>query len=81
MAERRGALVVPAAAVLRDDVYGTSRVAVVLPDGTARWVQVTLGIEQGDAVEITAPALAVGTPVIVAGQVGLPEGARVQAQP
>jgi len=78
---RNDALVVPAAAVLRDDVYGTSRVAVVLPDGTARWVQVTPGIEQGAAVEITAPALAVGTPVIVAGQVGLPDGARVQAQP
>ena len=73
--------------MLRDDVYGTSRVAVVLPDGTARWVQVTTGIREGDAVEITAPppspqpALAVGTPVIVAGQVGLPDGARVQAQP
>jgi len=85
--KRTGALVVPAAAVLRDDVYGTSRVAVVLPDGTARWVQVTTGIREGDAVEITAPppspqpALAVGTPVIVAGQVGLPDGARVQAQP
>src|SRR5205823_5767651 len=53
--KRTGALVVPAAAVLRDDVYGTSRVAVVLPDGTARWVQVTTGIREGDAVEITAP--------------------------
>jgi RND family efflux transporter MFP subunit len=81
--ERRDVLVVPAAAVLRDDVYGTSRVAVVRPDGTAHWVAVTPGLRQGDALEIAASAapIAPGTAVIVAGQVGLPEGAAVQEQP
>jgi multidrug efflux pump subunit AcrA (membrane-fusion protein) len=78
---RRDAIVVPAAALLRDDVYGTSRVALVGQDGTAHWVSVTPGLAADGRVEIAAPRLAVDGRVIVSGQVGLPEGARVRVEP
>ena len=76
--EHRDATVVPAAAVLRDDVTGISRVAEVAPGDRARWVEVKPGLAEGGVVEILAPPLAVGQRVIVAGQVGLPEGAPVR---
>ncbi len=79
--ERRDVLVVPQAAVLRDDINGQQRIAVVSPGGKAQWVQVTLGAVEGSRVEITAPALQPGTQVVVEGQVGLPEGAPVQVTP
>jgi multidrug efflux pump subunit AcrA (membrane-fusion protein) len=78
---RRGAIVVPAAALLRDDVYGTSRVALVGTDGIAHWVSVTPGLVADARVEITAPRLTVPGRVIVSGQVGLPDGARVRVEP
>lgn len=78
----QGAIVVPPAAVLRDDVSGVSRVAVLDPTGkTAHWVVVKTGLEEGGHVEITSPALPVGQQVIVDGQVGLPDGSRVSIQP
>lgn len=69
--------IVPAAAILRDDVNGTSRVAVVEPDGRAHWVSVAVGVQQADSVELLSPKLAPGIRVIVSGQVGLPDGSRV----
>ncbi len=79
--ERSGVAIVPAAAILRDDVNGISRVAVVAPDGRARWMIVGVGIQQGDSVEITSPPLAAGARVIVSGQVGLPDGSLVRETP
>ncbi|HEY6060788.1 MAG TPA: efflux RND transporter periplasmic adaptor subunit [Gemmatimonadales bacterium] len=81
--ERRQVPVVPEAALLQDDVYGTTQVAVVgpPPDRLAHWVQVTLGARGGGQVEILSPSLPPGTAVIVSGQVGLPEGAPVRVQP
>ena len=70
--------IVPTAAVLRDDISGISRVALVTPAGKAHWVTVTTGATQGGAVEIKTPALASGQRVIVSGQVGLPEGSNVR---
>jgi multidrug efflux pump subunit AcrA (membrane-fusion protein) len=78
---RRDAVVVPAAALLRDDVYGTSRVALVGEDSIAHWVSVTPGLVADARVEIIAPRLAAHSRVIVSGQVGLPEGARVRVEP
>ncbi len=77
---RKHVTVVPAAAVLRDDVYGTTRVAVV-SGGRAIWVQVRTGLERGDTVQIVSPHLEAGSPVIVSGQVGLPDSTRVRIQP
>lgn len=81
--ERRGVPVVPEAALLRDDVYGTTQLAVAgpPPDGRAHWVKVTPGAREGGLVEIIAPTLSPGMLVIVSGQVGLPEGAPVRTQP
>lgn len=73
-----GALVVPATAVIRDDIAGTSRVALVDATGHAHWIGVTPGIVHGDRVELVSPPFGEGARVVVTGQVGLPEGSRVQ---
>ena len=80
VAEHANARVVPEAALLRDDVSGVSRVATVGSEGKAHWLTVTPGIQQNGRVEIVAPTLADGTRVIVAGQVGLPEGTAVRPE-
>jgi multidrug efflux pump subunit AcrA (membrane-fusion protein) len=79
--ERRKVPVVPDASVLRDDVYGTARIAAVTTERRVHWLTVTTGAREGGQVEIVTPSLAPGTTVVVAGQVGLPEGAPVRAQP
>jgi multidrug efflux pump subunit AcrA (membrane-fusion protein) len=78
---RPGALVVPAAAVLRDDVTGVSRIAMVDPAERAHWVEVKVGLSGEGEVEILSPPFSPGTRVVVSGLVGLPEGARVQVAP
>ncbi len=75
------AAVVPPAAVLRDDVSGISRLAVVDSAGIAHWVVVKTGLQRGDHVEIVSPTLDPGALVIVDGQVGLPDSSRVSIQP
>lgn len=80
VAEHKNAAVVPARAVLRDDVTGVTRVAVVEASGAAHWITVTTGVRQSDRVEIIRPAIAAGMRVITDGQVGLPEGAKVVIQ-
>jgi multidrug efflux pump subunit AcrA (membrane-fusion protein) len=80
VAERRDAVVVPDAALVRDDLAGTSRIAVV-ENGRARWIDVTPGLRGAAGTEIVAPPIAAGQSVVVAGQVGLPEGAAVAARP
>jgi RND family efflux transporter MFP subunit len=79
VAEHRGVLLVPASAVLRDDITGASRVAIV-EGGAVHWLAVTPGAAAGGLLEVESPALQVGARVVVSGQVGLPEGARVQVE-
>ncbi len=79
--ERAGVLSVPVDAVLTDDLTGTSRLAVVTPEGRASWVDVDPGIRSAGRVEVQGAGLAAGDRVIVSGQVGLPEGAPVQVAP
>jgi RND family efflux transporter MFP subunit len=76
--ERSAVPIVPAAAVLRDDISGISRIALVTPAGLAHWVNVTTGATQGGKVEIKYPALTPGQRVIMSGQVGLPDGSKVR---
>ena len=78
--ERRAATLVPDAALLRDDVTGRTRLAVVR-EGKAHWVAVTTGAHGAGVTEVLSPALSEAEPIIVAGQVGLPEGAAVQVRP
>ncbi len=80
VAEHRNATVVPDAALVRDDLTGTTRIALVA-NGRAHWIDVTPGLRGAAGTEITAPLLPAGQPVVVAGQVGLPEGAAVAARP
>jgi RND family efflux transporter MFP subunit len=77
--EHRDAVVVPDAAVLRDDVTGVSRVAIVRQN-RVHWVEVRTGLRQGGRTEIASPPLARDEPVIVSGLVGLPDGKPVAAQ-
>lgn len=69
---------VPEAAILRNDITGVSRIALV-SNGKAHWKTVTPGISQNGLVEIKSPPLKVGQEVIVSGQVGLPDNASVKA--
>jgi RND family efflux transporter MFP subunit len=80
VAEHRDALLVPAAALLRDDVSGVSRIGVIADGGVLHWVAVTSGALADDQVEVAAPGLEAGARVAVSGHVGLPEGARVRVQ-
>lgn len=81
VAEVPDAQVVPAAAALRDDVSGVTRVAVVAPGDVAHWIDVKTGVAEGGAVQIVSPALLPGARVITSGLVGLPEGTHLQVQP
>jgi multidrug efflux pump subunit AcrA (membrane-fusion protein) len=74
--ESREGVVVPDAAILRDDVSGVSRVALVR-DGRAHWVDVVTGLRGPSGTEIVSPELSPSDSVVVTGQVGLPEGARL----
>jgi RND family efflux transporter MFP subunit len=76
--ESHEAITVPDSAILRDDVSGVSRVAVV-KDGRAHWVDVVTGLRGAGATEIVSPPLSPSDSVVVSGLVGLPEGARVTA--
>jgi len=74
--ERHDAVTVPDAALLRDDVSGKTRVALV-KDGQAHWVDVVTGLHGDAGTEIVSPPLSASDSVVVSGQVGLPDGARV----
>ena len=78
--QRSGVLAVPATAILRDDVTGVSRVAVV-EQARARWIVVVTGLTEKGRTEVTSGSLAEGQSVVVEGQVGLPEGSPVVIQP
>jgi RND family efflux transporter MFP subunit len=79
--ERRGAAAVPDASILRDDVTGVSRVALVTAQGKAHWIAVAPGLSEGGRTQIVSPPLAAGQRVVVSGQIGLPEGSLVVIQP
>jgi multidrug efflux pump subunit AcrA (membrane-fusion protein) len=75
------ALAVPDSAVVEDDLTGETRIAVVDSSRHARWTTVSLGAAVNGRHELRAPALAPGTPVVVEGHHGLPDGARVRWTP
>ena len=79
--ERANVPVLPAAAIILDDITGKARIALVTPQGKVHWVDVTLGLSEDDKVEIREPKLPEGARVIVAGQTGLPEESPVSVEP
>jgi cobalt-zinc-cadmium efflux system membrane fusion protein len=75
---RRGVLLVPLPAVLRDDETNTASVVVVAPGAIARTIPVTVGATAGDLVEVAGAGLSEGQPVIVEGNYGLSDSTRVR---
>jgi RND family efflux transporter MFP subunit len=75
---RRGVLLVPLPAVLRDDETNTASVVVIAPGAISRTIPVTVGATAGDLVEVAGPGLSEGQPVIVEGNYGLPDSTRVR---
>lgn len=78
--QHTGAIVVPEAAVLRNDVTGVARVAVV-QQNHVHWIEVQTGLKDVGITEVVGTSLTEGQQVIVSGLVGLPEGKLVAAQP
>jgi RND family efflux transporter MFP subunit len=78
MGVRRGVLLVPPAAVLRDDETNTASVVVVSPESIARSLQVAVGATAGSLVEVAAADLREGQLVIIEGNYGLPDSTRVR---
>lgn len=73
----RRAPAVPDSALAEDDLTGEVRLARVDSAGVALWTSVKLGIDQNGWRELVAPALPLGTPVVISGQRGLPDSSRV----
>lgn len=78
--ERVGVTTVPDAAIVRDDVTGLTRIALV-QQNRAHWISVSTGLQDGGRTEISLPTVSEGQPVIVSGLVGLPESQPVIVQP
>jgi biotin carboxyl carrier protein len=78
----RTGLAVPDSALVEDDLTGAHRIAVVDSSAHAHWTVVTPGLRDAEGWrELRAPAPPAGARVVVLGQRGLPDGARVQATP
>jgi membrane fusion protein (multidrug efflux system) len=76
---RRGVLLVPLPALLRDDETNETSLAVITPDSLAVTVPVTAGFSTDSLVEVSGPGLREGELVIVEGNYGLPDSTRVRA--
>ena len=73
----RHALAVPDSALVEDDVTGEQRIAVVGADGRAAWMRVTVGADEGGWARAGRAGTRRSTRVVVRGQRGLPEHARL----
>ena len=77
----RRSAAVPAAAVVENDLDGSARVVVVGADSMATWTPVSLGATADGWRELVGATLAPGALVVVEGQRGLPDRARVKPGP
>src|SRR5205823_13281685 len=75
------AVVVPDSALVEDDLTGEGRVARVASDSIAIWTTVPVGAAQEGSHALPVPALPPGPAVLVRGQRGLPDSARVRIEP
>lgn len=71
------ALLVPKAALLRDDETGAMSIVVVTPDSLARTYPVTVGARTDSTAEVSGSGLASGMPVIVEGNYSLADSTRI----
>jgi membrane fusion protein (multidrug efflux system) len=75
--QKEATLLVPRSAVSDPQGDGQQTVYVVLDDATVKQQAVTIGLEDGDRLEVLS-GLTAGQQVVVAGQSGLEDGARVE---
>ena len=71
------AIAIPATALFQDTGYGRYHVFVVSADGTAHRVDVTIGIHEGDDVQVRS-GLRVGDEVITSGGYAISDGLKVR---
>jgi multidrug efflux pump subunit AcrA (membrane-fusion protein) len=76
-----GVLLVPPAAILRDDEAGISRIVLAVGDSLAHIVTVTVGGRMDSSVEVAAAGLDAGMRVIVEGQYALADSTRIVVTP
>ncbi len=76
---RENVLLVPRVAILSDADTGKSSVVTVGSDNAAHIVPVQTGLSVGGQVEVTS-GVTEGQKVVISGQYGLPDGAKVQVQ-
>ena len=79
VAEHDNTVVVPKPALLRDDITGITKIALVNQQNEAQWIVVRPGLTDSTWAEIVSPALRIGQRVITTGQVGLPDSTKVVA--
>jgi multidrug efflux pump subunit AcrA (membrane-fusion protein) len=77
----RGVLLVPKAALLRDDETNTFSIVTVTDDSLARAVAVVVDASNDSTVEISAPGLRQGMSVVVEGNYALPDSAKLNVVP
>ncbi|HYQ86534.1 MAG TPA: efflux RND transporter periplasmic adaptor subunit [Bacteroidota bacterium] len=78
--ERTNILLVPKAAVLRNDENNTASLMVVGTDSLAHKIDVAVGLNSDSTVEVASPGLAPGSVVIIEGHYGLPDSTRVRIE-
>jgi membrane fusion protein (multidrug efflux system) len=74
----RDVLIVPKAALLRDDEKNVSTVVIVTADSIARLVPVAVGLTTDSTAEVQGTGIATGTPVVIEGNYALPDSTRVR---
>jgi RND family efflux transporter MFP subunit len=75
--EHKNVMIVPSAAVLRDDETNTYSVVTVTADSLSSTVPVNPGLIQDSTTEISSPDLREGMPVIIEGNYALPDSTHV----
>lgn len=78
--ERTNILLVPKAAVLRNDENNTASIMVVGNDSLAHKIGVSVGLNSDSTVEVSSPNLIPGSIVIIEGHYGLPDSTRVRIE-
>jgi RND family efflux transporter MFP subunit len=78
-AQRKGALMVPQSAVIRDDIAGTHYIFTISPDSLAILVPVSIGVRTDSLIEIINPHLRAGMSVIMDGNYEAADSMRVTA--
>jgi membrane fusion protein (multidrug efflux system) len=71
-------LIVPRAALLRDDEKNAYAVVVVRPDSIARLIPVAVGVTTDSSAEVRGIGVAAGSTVVIEGNYALPDSTRVR---